>query len=54
VADATSSRTPENKWIGLERMRAAGASLVSTEMVPFALLGRADTDEFKAILPLVK
>jgi nicotinamidase-related amidase len=54
VADATSSRTAENKRLGLERMHAAGASIVSTEMVLFELLGRAGTEEFKAILPLVK
>ncbi len=54
VADAVSSRTPENHRAGLDRMRAAGALLVSTEMVLFELLDRAGTDEFKQILNLVK
>jgi len=54
VADAVSSRTPENYRFGLDRMRAAGAVLVSTEMVLFELLERAGTDEFKQILNLVK
>jgi nicotinamidase-related amidase len=54
AADAVSSRTPENYRIGLERMRAAGAVIVSTEMVLFELLGRAGTAEFKQVLTLVK
>jgi nicotinamidase-related amidase len=52
--DAVSSRTPENYRSGLDRMRAAGAVIVSTEMVLFELLERAGTDEFKQILNLVK
>ena len=54
VADAVSSRTPENHRLGLDRMRDAGAGIVSTEMVLFEWLGRAGTDEFKQMLPLVK
>ncbi len=54
VADAVSSRTAENHRLGLERMRAAGAVIASTEMVLFELLERAGTDEFKQILQLVK
>jgi nicotinamidase-related amidase len=54
AADAVSSRTPENYRFGLDRMRAAGAVIVSTEMVLFELLERAGTDEFKQILMLVK
>jgi nicotinamidase-related amidase len=54
VADAVSSRTPENYQIGLDRMRAAGAVIVSTEMVLFELLEQAGTAEFKQILALVK
>src|SRR5438105_1040273 len=38
VADAVSSRTPENCRIGIERMRDQGAVIVSTEMVLFELL----------------
>jgi nicotinamidase-related amidase len=54
VADAISSRTAENWRFGQDRMRDAGAILISTEMVLFELLGRAGTEEFKQILPLVK
>jgi nicotinamidase-related amidase len=54
VADAVSSRTPENHRIGLERMRDSGAVIASTEMVLFELLEKARTEEFKSILPLVK
>jgi nicotinamidase-related amidase len=54
VADAISSRTPENYRLGLDRMRAAGAVIASTEMVLFELLEQAGTAEFKQILTLVK
>jgi nicotinamidase-related amidase len=54
AADAVSSRTPENYRFGLDRMRAAGAVIVSTEMLLFELLEEAGTAEFKQILTLVK
>lgn len=54
VADAVSSRTSENCGIGIERMRQAGAVIVSTEMALFELLDRADASAFKQILNLVK
>ncbi|MBE0540728.1 MAG: hydrolase [Verrucomicrobia bacterium] len=54
VADAVSSRTVENHRFGVERMRDAGAIIVSTEMILFELLERAGTDEFKQVLALVK
>jgi nicotinamidase-related amidase len=54
AADAISSRTPENCQLGLERMRTAGAAIVSTEMVLFELLEQAGTPAFKQILALVK
>lgn len=54
VADAVSSRTLDNHQLGVERMREAGAVVVSTEMALFELLERAGTDEFKRILALVK
>ncbi|HOX59307.1 MAG TPA: hydrolase [Candidatus Paceibacterota bacterium] len=54
VADAVSSRTPENCRFGLGRMRSAGAAIVSTEMALFELLQQAGTAEFRQILPLVK
>jgi nicotinamidase-related amidase len=54
VADAVSSRSPETHRLGLERMRDAGATIVSTEMALFELLEKAGTEEFKKILPLIK
>ena len=54
VADAISSRAAENYRYGVERMRAAGAVIVSTEMVLFELLGQAGTAEFKQVLSLIK
>ena len=54
VSDAVSSRTPENYRSGLDRMRAAGAVIVSTETALFELLERAGTEEFKQVLALVK
>jgi nicotinamidase-related amidase len=53
-ADAVGSRTVENCRIGLERMRAGGALVVSTEMVLFEWLERAGTPEFKQIQALLK
>ena len=54
AADAISSRTPENWQHGIERMRDAGATIVSTEMILFELLEEAGTDQFKKILELIK
>jgi nicotinamidase-related amidase len=54
AADAVSSRTAENLRLGLDRMRDAGAVIVSTEMALFEWLGQAGTEEFRRILPLVK
>ena len=54
VADAISSRTPDNHRLGVERMRHAGAVLVSTEMILFELLERSGTEEFKQVLALSK
>ena len=54
VQDAVSSRFPENSVVGINRLRAAGAVISSTEMVIFELLRRAGTDEFRATLPLVR
>jgi nicotinamidase-related amidase len=54
VADAISSRTPENHRLAVERMRDAGAVIVSTEMVLFEMLECAGTDEFKQMLKVVK
>jgi len=54
VADAVSSRAAENKQIGLERMKEAGARLTSTEMALFELLRAAEGPKFKEIAKIVK
>ncbi len=54
VADAVSSRTAENKQIGLQKSKAAGAILTSTETALFELLKEARGDRFKQIIHLVK
>lgn len=54
VADAVSSRTPENRVIGLERAKEAGASITSTETALFELLKVAEGDRFKQMLKVVK
>lgn len=54
VADACSSRTPENKRIGLEKCRAAGAAITSVETVLFELLKVAAGPVFKEVLNIVK
>lgn len=54
LADAVSSRTSENRDLGLERMREDGARLTSVEMALFDLLKEAGSPEFKEIVGLVK
>jgi nicotinamidase-related amidase len=54
VSDAVASRDPRNREIALDRMRAAGVTITSTEMFIYEILKKAGTDEFRATLPLVK
>lgn len=54
LQDATGSRSEADWQLGIDRMRSAGAVIVSTEMAIFELLGRAGTPEFKTILGLIK
>lgn len=54
VADAVSSRRPENKAAALARLRENGVEVVTAEMVFFEWVGRAGTPEFKELSPLVK
>ena len=54
VADAVSSRTKENREIGLNAMKNAGAHLTSTEMVLFELLRTAADPKAKDIFKIVK
>ncbi len=54
IADAVSSRTPENKQIGLEKCNQAGTTVTGTETALFELLKTAKDDRFKDILKIVK
>ena len=54
VADAVSSRTKENSYIGIAAMKNSGAHITSTEMVLFELLRSAADAKFKEIYKLVK
>jgi nicotinamidase-related amidase len=53
VEDAVGSRFPDSKRVGLHKMEQAGAVLTSVETALFELVGRAGSDEFKAIQKLV-
>ena len=54
VADAVTSRTAENRDLAVERMRAAGIGIVSTEMVLFEWLRTAGHPEFRAVSALIR
>ncbi|HVO62301.1 MAG TPA: hydrolase [Terriglobales bacterium] len=54
ASDAVSSRTEWNWKMGLERMRAAGTIISSTEMMIYELLRRSGGDAFKELLPYLK
>jgi nicotinamidase-related amidase len=54
VRDAVSSRTDENRELGLHKMERSGATLTSVETALFELLRRAGTPEFKEIQQLIK
>jgi nicotinamidase-related amidase len=54
ASDAVSSRAEWNWHVGLDRMRAAGAVISSTEMVIYELLRSSGAPAFKALLPYLK
>ncbi|HEY9679241.1 MAG TPA: hydrolase [Drouetiella sp.] len=54
ITDAISSRTSQNKQIGIEKMLSSGAHISSVEMSLFEMLVESGTDEFKAVQRLVK
>ncbi|MGP8154864.1 MAG: hydrolase [Smithella sp.] len=54
VADAISSRTPENRQIGIDAMKSAGTKITSTEMVLFELLRTAADPKAKELFKIVK
>ena len=54
IADAVSSRAPENKQIALNRLAAEGANISCTEMALFELLKTAEHHKFRQIAGLIK
>ena len=54
ASDAVGSRAEWNWKIGLERMKAAGAVISSTEMMMYELLRCSGTPQFKELLPYLK
>jgi nicotinamidase-related amidase len=54
VTDAISSRHPHDKAVALDRLRDAGCTVTTSEMLMYEVLRRAGTDEFRAALRLVK
>jgi nicotinamidase-related amidase len=54
ATDAVCSRTPANREVGLGLMARAGAIPSSTEVCVFDLLGRAGSDEFRALSKVIK
>jgi isochorismate hydrolase len=54
VADAVCSRDDANHAVALDRLREAGAVVTTSESVMYEAVGRAATDEFKALLKIVK
>lgn len=54
VADACGSRKPGDHHAALRRMRAAGAEIVTSEMVMFEWLQTCEHPQFRDVLRLVK
>ena len=52
--DAVTSRSEENREVGLRKMERAGAVVTSVETALFELLGAAGSDEFKTVQRLIK
>jgi nicotinamidase-related amidase len=52
--DAVGSRTEENRQVGLDLMREAGAIVTSVETIIYQILKQAGTDEFRAMLKIIK
>ncbi len=54
VADAVSSRTLQNREIGLKAMMAAGAKITCVEMALFEMLHVAKGEAFRKVIKIVK
>lgn len=53
LSDAVSSRKAEYHQEGLERIKAIGGVVGPTEMLVYEMLGKAGTEKFKQVLPLI-
>ncbi|MBN2284031.1 MAG: hydrolase [Deltaproteobacteria bacterium] len=54
ISDCIASRTPENRDVGIARMREAGGRLSSVEMAIFELLKVAGSETFRQVAKLFK
>ncbi len=54
VADAAGSRREEDRTLAFDRLRQHGIGIVTSEMVLFEWLERAEGDAFKALIPQIK
>jgi nicotinamidase-related amidase len=54
IADACGTRFLPDHLIGIEKMRGSGAVIASAEMAVYEMVERADTEQFKQVLKLVK
>lgn len=54
VEDGISSRTPENRRIGIEKLIGAGALRTSVEMALFEIMGAAEGERFRQMIRIVK
>jgi hypothetical protein len=54
LSDCVSSRTPESREIGFEKMKRAGALPSTSEMALFELMADAKHEQFRAIQKLIK
>ena len=54
VTDAVGSRRAEDRLMAIGRLQSCGATAVTTEMVLFEWLERADNDDFRAVLPSIR
>jgi nicotinamidase-related amidase len=52
--DAVSSRTEDNRALGVELIERAGGAPTSVEAALFELLGKAGSDEFKQVQRIIK
>ena len=54
VTDCVSSRTKENKKVGIKRICQTGGQVTSVEMAFFELMRAAEGDKFKQMVKLIK